>query len=137
VSKYIPKVGEAFEWRSDGSDIWHKAGECIVHSEKSVGYESQNGWINAIYKGCDFRPIPTKSDDEGETLRVILNKSISKKEMINRIQQAGFTIPKRVKRSDIHSFLINWTDNPEPLTKELCDLLGDLVSKTTKAVKSE
>jgi hypothetical protein len=131
MSKYIPKVGEAFEWRSEGYKTWHTAGVCIAHSANEVGYESPNGWITTVNKLCEFRPIPTKSDVEREQLLEIIEEcydsgcSIITKE----IQQAGFTIPKKIKRSDVLASISDWTDLPNVLTTEICKLLGDLVEQ--------
>jgi hypothetical protein len=133
MSKYIPKVGEAFEWRNDCSDIWRKAGECIAHSEKVVGYESPNGWITSVNKECEFRPIQTKADVEREQLYGFFNDASnfghSDEWLINRIQQSGFTIPKKVKRSDVRSLVHDWSDKPCRLVIEICELLGDLVEQ--------
>lgn len=134
MNKYIPKVGEEFEWRSDSYGIWEKAGECIVHSTKAVGYESPNGWINTVNRECDFRPIKTKADVELENLKSIVayyyedDITIIAKE----IQATGFTIPKKVKRSDVESLTMKWSLHPYRLNIEICELLGDLVEQDDK-----
>tara|TARA_R110000850_G_scaffold30537_1_gene84024 strand:+ start:122 stop:553 length:432 start_codon:yes stop_codon:yes gene_type:complete len=136
--KYIPKVGEAFEWRSvcDGGDIWHTAGKCIVYSTKAVGYESPNGWIDTVNKECEFRPIQTKADIEREHLLQILGvyanyKESHMKKMVKATQKAGFTIPKKVKRSDVLELasVELYSEEAEILTNEICNLLGDLVEQ--------
>ena len=133
--RYIPKVGEAFEWRSvcDGGDIWHTAGKCIVYSTKAVGYESPNGWINTVNKECEFRPIQTKADVEREQLVGIMQEINMGGGgfylLAKQIQNAGFTIPKKIKRSDVSAITSDWTVLPNLLTSEICDLLGDLVEQ--------
>jgi hypothetical protein len=134
VNKYIPKVGEKFEWRSDSCGIWQKAGACIAHSTKAVGYETPNGWITSVDKEFQFRPIPTKSDVEREQLIDILRKNYMLAEgKVEFIQEAGFTIPKKIKRSDvrriigINSSMKGYED--DALVEEIFNLLGDLVEQ--------
>jgi hypothetical protein len=138
MNKYIPKVGEKFEWRSDSCGIWQKAGACIAHSTKAVGYENPNGWITSVDKEFQFRPIPTKSDVEREQLLDIMNKIFYGKNShkivaVQEIQQAGFTIPKKVKRSDIDEALNIYVRESEldESINDICNLLGDLVEDNT------
>jgi hypothetical protein len=135
MSKYIPKVGEAFEWRGVEDGHWHTVGACIGHSTKSVGYEGPNGWINNINKECDFRPIPTKADVEREQLIDIVRKHRMLPEgRVELIQQAGFTIPKKIKRSELKKIInhhhsnsaVGYTKTVDIL---ICKLLGDLVEQ--------
>jgi geranylgeranyl pyrophosphate synthase len=135
MNKYIPKVGEAFQFINDTSNCWVQCGKVIAetHTEIAYLYES-NGEIRTLKKDRRFFPIQTKADDEREQLREIINKSISKKEMINLIQQAGFTIPKKVKRSDIadaiYSSIGDVTDiQSKYAANKVCNLLGDLVEQ--------
>ena len=142
MNKYIPKVGEAFKWRSTTLHRWNKAGNCIVHSINAIGFECRhNGSIISVNKECDFRPIPTKADVEREILRVILDKPISKLEMINRIEQANFTIPKKIKRSDIENTILDKFCSSHVLrcylVTAIYELLGDLVEQDEKAVDCE
>jgi ribosome-interacting GTPase 1 len=139
MSKYIPKVGEAFEWRSEGYKTWHTAGVCIAHSANEVGYESPNGWITTVNKLCEFRPIPTKSDVERDELIEVIYNNTSlirqySKNVAIKIQQAGFTIPPSIKRSDVHKEVCNCLENTSlnqriNLADAICELLGDLVEQ--------
>ena len=130
MDKYIPKVGEAFEWRRDSQGIWQKVGACLVWSAKAVGYETPNGWITSVDKEFQFRPFQIKADVELEQLIDILRKNYMLAEgKVQSIQEAGFTIPKKVKRSDIVTLISDWTDEPQALTYEICELLGDLVEQ--------
>jgi hypothetical protein len=134
MNKYIPKVGEKFEWRSDSCGIWQKAGACIAHSTKAVGYETPNGWITSVDKEFQFRPIPTKSDVEREQLLSLMSQSGFLADRASVIQQAGFTIPKKVKRSEISMIISrnsNYCKNPmfPSMLSGICELLGDLVEQ--------
>ena len=132
MDKYIPKVGEAFEWRRDSQGIWQKVGACLVWSAKAVGYETPNGWITSVDKEFQFRPIQTKADIEREQLIDILRKNyMHARREVQSIQDAGFTIPKKIKRSDVSALISDWTDLPNVLTSEICNLLGDLVEHDT------
>jgi hypothetical protein len=86
------------------------------------------------FEFCNFRPIPTKPDVERDQLLEILCHSwqdTNKK--LDRIQQAGFTIPKKVKSSDVRSMVgINssmTSYQDEVLIEEIFNLLGDLVEQ--------
>jgi hypothetical protein len=129
MNKYIPKVGEAFEWKEGPFDTWHKEVRCIVHSKMAVGYEHLDGWINNVSKKCEFRPIPT----EREKLFVILKRLETQlpSDIAREIQQAGFTIPKKIKRSELFQVVANTStaivQNDELVVDAICNLLGDLV----------
>jgi hypothetical protein len=134
MSKYIPKVGEAFEYCHYLSGDWVKCGEVKAVTKLQIAFIESDGLFSFISRDNDFRPIQTKSDVEREQLREIINKSISKKEMINLIQQAGFTIPKKVKRSEISMIISrnsNYCKNPmfPSMLSGICELLGDLVEQ--------
>jgi hypothetical protein len=138
MSKYIPKVGEAFDWRRVENGHWITCSQCIVHSLKVVAYEDSRGWIISVNKECEFRPIQTKTDVEREQLvkliydyRYCPNGGVDM--LINEIQQAGFTIPKKIKRIDIgNTIALNLDSSYEirrRITKAICNLLGDLVEQ--------
>jgi hypothetical protein len=133
MSKYIPKVGEEFEWSYLNSSCWSKANHVILVTDKEIVYEGNDGFLVVVSKKSDFRPIQTKSDVEREQLTSFFkdasNFSHSDEWLINKIQQAGFTIPKKIKRSEILYLLPCWTNEPQALTNEICELLGDLLEK--------
>ena len=123
--KYIPKMGDTV--LSDSGN------ECIVlHvGEKSLFVK----WSDGEEFSADFdyfRQIPTKSDVEREQLIMILSKNLRYLDKVAKeIQNAGFTIPKKVKRSEIADVVVNNSSmdcvEDENLADELCNLLGDLV----------
>jgi hypothetical protein len=136
VSKYIPKAGQEFQWRSKSTNTWSKKEVCIVHSAQSVGYESSNGWIKNIDKKCEFRPIPTKADVEREQLLDIMNKIFYGKDAhkihaVQEIQNLNFTIPKKIKRSDVYNTVESFVFpiSGTRLTDAICEVLGDLVEQ--------
>jgi hypothetical protein len=139
MKKYIPKVGEEFEWRGVGGSTWFTANKCICETRKAFGYECDNGWISTVNKLCEFRPIQTKADVEREQLLDIMNKifygkDIHKIHAVQEIQNLNFTIPKKVKRSDIYNTFKDSIEsayfiNAELCTDAICDLLGDLVEQ--------
>jgi hypothetical protein len=138
MKKYIPKVGEAFEFYSDLLKGWYDRPKVLLITDKEVVYLGDNGRIAALCLTKAFRPIPTKTDVEREQLLKIIEKfyqghwSIIAKE----VQQAGFTIPPNIKRSDvrrivdINSNMKGYED--EGLVTAICDLLGDLVEQDDK-----
>ena len=138
MNKYIPKVGEAFEWRSDEDDNWITGGKCICQTSKAIGYEESSGWITSVNILCEFRPISTKADVERDMLIEILKKTSTYRfiDEAKEIQQAGFTIPKKIKRSnvrsmvDMNSSMKGYED--EGLVTAICELLGDLVEQDDK-----
>jgi len=128
MSKYIPKVGEEFEWLSI-SGGWSKQ-TCAIVTKKIVAYENEGGYLDCIPKEYEFRSVPTKADVERERLLKILDEcyesglSITAKE----IQKSGFTIPKKVKRSDIEKCVNHWVSfEYGVLSNSICELLGDLL----------
>ena len=133
--KYIPKVGEAFEFRCTDNDSWEKGGEILAKTEKALAYPSGTGFINVLnIQHCQFRPIPTKADIEREQLISIIksNRYMQARFMAPEIQNAGFTIPKKVKRSEIRARLCESLESlhyisVETATDEVVNLLGDLV----------
>jgi hypothetical protein len=132
MNKYIPKVGEAFQFINDTSNCWVQCGKVIAetHTEIAYLYES-NGEIRTLKKDRRFFPIQTKADVEREQLGEMLIDyvNVSLADTITRVQKAGFTIPKKIKRSDVLASISDWTDLPNVLTTEICKLLGDLVEQ--------
>jgi hypothetical protein len=144
MSKYIPKVGEAFQFYSDTFGYWVQCGKVIAetHTEIAYLYES-NGEIRTLKKDRRFFPIQTKSAVEREQLTRLIansyNKNTGFEACAKSIQQAGFTIPKKIKRSDIDKILHKHFDQDDVsitmkhiLINEFCDLLGDLVEQDDK-----
>ena len=125
MSKYIPKVG--------GKVLSELGSECIVLyvGEEHVFVKSDIEEFSAEFDY--FKPIPIKADVERVQLtRIVDTAWISAHEIAKEIQKAGFTIPKKVKRSDvsqlifsIHSTLCR--DQVLIITDRICNLLGDLV----------
>ena len=133
MSKYIPKVGEAFEWCYENTIKWSKANPVILVTDKEVAYKADNGHLVVVSHLCQFRAIPTKADVEREKLIETISKyHFSCIGRANEIQNAGFTIPKKVKRSEIHHLIwdskLNGSEKDAlELIKQVCELLGDLV----------
>jgi hypothetical protein len=129
MSKYIPKVGDKVL-----SDI---GVECkILHvGEKLLFVRSVTGnEFSADFKY--FKPIPTKADIEREQLSdiIYLYNAKDKSHSIHaasEIQRAGFTIPKKVKHSEIYGTILDsrqcTANECLVITEEICELLGDLV----------
>jgi hypothetical protein len=126
MSKYIPKVGDTVL-----SDTGKKCK--VLHiGEKSLFVKGPSSEFCAAFKF--FQPIPTKADIEREKLDEILSECYvyGTESKVNAIQQAGFTIPKKVKRIDIYN---TFRDSIESLhfisadtaTDEMVNLLGDLI----------
>jgi hypothetical protein len=133
MNKYIPKVGEVFQVYNDTLDGWHSRSKAVLITDKQVVYLDDHGLTAAICLTRTFRPIQTKADVEREQLLEILCHSwqdTNKK--LDRIQQAGFTIPKKVKRKDIY-YIANLNafdkDGSSAITDAMCELLGDLVEQ--------
>ena len=129
--KYIPKVGEAFEWCYENTIKWSKANPVILITDKEVAYKADNGNLVVVSNLCQFRPIPTKADGEREKLIETISKyHFSCIGRVNEIQNAGFTIPKKVKREDLEELIdfyyITYEDKVS-IVSELLKLLGDLV----------
>lgn len=137
MGKYIPKVGETFEWRESPCKAWQTCGAVLARTEKAIACPSGTGFINTFNtEHCEFRPIPTKADAEREQLEEMIKhcEVSSVFTLIERIQKAGFTIPKKVKRSDIEGILDIYSSIAQrsiitTLADRLCKLLGDLVEQ--------
>ena len=131
--KYIPKVGEAFEWCYENAIKWSKANPVILVTDKEVAYKADSGHLVVVSNLCQFRPIPTKADVEREQLIMILSKNLRYLDKVAKeIQKAGFTIPKKVKRSKIRARLCESLESlhfisVETATDEMVNFLGDLV----------
>jgi hypothetical protein len=137
MNKYIPKVGEAFEWLSFGGRWWMQT--CIAVTENSIGFEDGRGCIECLMKqDTHFRPIPTKADDERQELATLLRDYVNAeiKATVYVIQQAGFTIPPSIKRSELFQVVANTSteivQNDELVVEAICKLLGDLVEQDDK-----
>jgi ribosome-interacting GTPase 1 len=142
MTKYIPKVGEAFEFYSDVLKGWYDQPKVLLITDKEVVYLGDNGRIAGLCLTRTFRPIRTKSDVElDELIEVIYNNTSLirqySKNVAIKIQQAGFTIHKKVKRSDIadaiYSSIGDVTDiQSKYAANKVCKLLGDLVEQDDK-----
>ena len=133
MSKYIPKVGEAFEWQM--LNKWVVENKVVFDTDRQIAFIGSQGLIHTMSKQCMFRPIQTKSNVEREQLVDIIYKHTGECRAhscstADKIQQAGFTIPKRVKRSEIASII----NKAHPLDISftidfICEVLGDLVEQ--------
>jgi hypothetical protein len=139
MNKYIPKVGEAFQFYSDRLGYWVQCEKVIAETDTEVAYLSAfNGKIRTIKKERRFFPTSTKSNLERDKLLKIIENCLENciengmSIMACEIQHAGFTIPKKIKRSDVLASISDWTDLPNVLTTEICKLLGDLVEQDDK-----
>jgi hypothetical protein len=138
VSKYIPKVGEEFEFYSMTVESWCKRPKVFAITDKELVYLDDRGKVTGLCLHREFRPIKTKLDVERKQLLEIIEEcydsgcSIITKE----IQQAGFTIPKKIKRSELFQVVANTStaivQNDELVVDAICELLGDLVEKDEK-----
>jgi hypothetical protein len=139
MKKYIPKVGEVFQVYNDTLDGWHSRSKAVLITDKQVVYLDDYGMTAAICLTRTFRPIQTKADVEREQLNEIIYKGTAYKikyveEISHEIQQAGFTIPKKVKRSELKKIINHHhSDSAVSYTKTvdilICNLLGDLVDQ--------
>jgi hypothetical protein len=138
MNKYIPKVGEAFEWLILGS--WNVAGNVVLVTPLEIVWLDDFGLTQFVtISKFIMRPIQTKSDVEREQLvKIIYDYRYclgggGDMDIAIEIQQAGFTIPKKVKRSDvrriidINSSMKGYED--DALVEEIFNLLGDLVEQ--------
>lgn len=133
--RYIPKVGDTFEWETLGG--WKRETEVVFETEKQIAVIDPSGFIDLISKDIEFRPIPTKADVEREQLCELLEDScayVPNEGLAEEIQRLGFTIPKKVKRSDVSETVSHClqgqnisTTAHRLLVKDLFTLLGDLV----------
>ena len=132
--KYIPKVGEECEMLRLNNDE-------IKYNILILGETDAEFWIQYLEDkrttvvskyGRKFRSIPTKADVEREKLLEIVDECYDSGTSIvaKEIQNAGFTIPKKVKREDLEELIdfyyITYEDKVSIL-RDLCELLGDLV----------
>tara|TARA_R110000772_G_scaffold8649_1_gene28709 strand:+ start:207 stop:647 length:441 start_codon:yes stop_codon:yes gene_type:complete len=136
MSKYIPKVGEAFEYCHYLSGDWIKCGEVKAVTELQIAFIESDGLFAFISRENEFRPIKTKADVEREQLEALLDDYVNAeiKATVYVIQKAGFTIPKKVKRSEISMIISrnsNYCKNPmfPSMLSGICELLGDLVEQ--------
>jgi hypothetical protein len=132
MNKYIPKVGEAFEWQTLGG--WKKENAVVFENEKQIVVINCKGFIEVISKSIDFRPAPTKADLERQELLLILDSGLSDESTVSAMLLSGFTIPKKVKRSDIADAIYNSIADVTDIqskyaANKVCNLLGDLVEQ--------
>ena len=133
--KYIPKVGEECKFMMQGNTSLLLIVPEFVNDNFVVGTSKNNHPVSLARAICTFYPIQTKSDIEREQLIDILRKNYTLTEgRVQSIQEAGFTIPKKIKRSDIlqlifsiHSALTR--DQVFLISDKICNLLGDLVEQ--------
>ena len=136
MSKYVPKVGDSgFCWYNPYKNQWEKRGEVIAVTPKQIVYLSSRNYVEVLSVKNEFKPIPTKADVEREQLIQIM-QDISRGRgnfdtAASEIQKAGFTIPKKVKRSDVSNTIAIYFPlgfgAGNNLTTYICELLGDLV----------
>lgn len=133
MSKYIPKVGEKCILQSYGFTEFNKEVR-IDYMGKKVGcytaLENEEDYTFSI-SDVIFRPIPTKADVEREQLMEIISMFIPIRS-VEAIQNAGFTIPKKVKRSEILMTVNSYSSYvsakiDREIADGICNLLGDLV----------
>jgi hypothetical protein len=145
MSKYIPKVGEAFEWLMSGS--WNVSGKVVLVTPLEIVWLDNFGLTQFItISKSIMRPIQTKTDVEHVQLNGFFNEASnfgqSDEWLINKIQKTGFTIPKKVKRSELKKIInhhhgdsaVSYTKTVDIL---ICELLGDLVEQDEKVVHCE
>jgi hypothetical protein len=137
MSKYIPKVGEAFEFYSMTIESWCERPKVFLMTDKELVYLDDKGRVSGLCLSKEFRPIQTKTNVElDELIEVIYNntsliRQYSKKVAI-KIQEAGFTIPPSIKRSELHEslyFAFLTPDEQERIFVSVRELLGDLVEQ--------
>jgi hypothetical protein len=134
MSKYIPKVGETFEYCHNLSGDWVKCGEVKAVTKLQIAFIESDGLFSFISRDNDFRPIPTKADVEREILiDIVIKHRVLAEGRVQLIQQAGFTIPKKIKRSDLSNQLKPYaliSDGAKyDILNDICDFLGDLVEQ--------
>jgi hypothetical protein len=134
MTKYIPKVGEAFEWEISG--CWNVCGKVVLATPLEIVWLDDFGLTQFItIRESIMRPIQTKTDVEREQLITILSKSHPHQDVTraDAIIKAGFTIPKKVKRSEIENTILDKFCNSHVLrcylVTAICELLGDLVQQ--------
>jgi len=106
--RYIPKVGDEFEWETLGG--WKRETEVVFETEKQIAVIDPGGFIDLISKDIEFRPIPTKADVERVLLRGLCFANTSE-DAAEEIQKAGFTIPKKVSFRDLSESMVGYSMN--------------------------
>ena len=137
MTKYVPKVGEAFEWFNTTQCEWVKANKAVLVTDNEVCELDDDGMIDIYPIENKFRPITIKADVERDRLLDIMNrifygKDIHKIHAVQEIQKAGFTIPKKVERSYIWAVICENSGALEfkkrrHIEGAVLELLGDLV----------
>jgi hypothetical protein len=135
-NRYVPDIGENLEFYRPESDEWLSGVLVAIDDDYFIFREvsTVDGYIyTAVTKG-EFRPIINKEKEElniiGRIIYPSVNLTIDNSiEIAKEIQKAGFTIPKKVKRSEIADVVANTSPmiSVEDLVDEICNLLGDLV----------
>jgi hypothetical protein len=136
MSKYIPKVGEECE-------VLNTKLSCAEYEKCMPLYVGKYAIVytslscterQGSFEFCNFRPIQTKADVERELLKDIIEHCrgsfVFKLEA--KIQQAGFTIPKKISKMSIYLAIASFSmteENCELLHTKICNLLGDLVEQ--------
>jgi hypothetical protein len=139
MNKYIPKVGEECEVINTSlfSPEYEKCFPVFV-GEHVIVYNSDSCTERmGKFNYCTFRKIQTKADVEREQILSLMSQSGFFAERVSAIQKAGFTIPKRVKRSELKKIInhhhgdsaVSYTKTVDIL---ICELLGDLVEQDEK-----
>ena len=139
--KYIPKVGDNFQYKLN-SGTWSDCAdcECLAIGKSNIfilNKHTGNEYLIPIIGGYEFRPIPTKADVERDRLSKLIHDFKThmggdEKLLLDQIQNAGFTIQKKVKRSEIRARLCESLESlhfisVETATDEMVNFLGDLV----------
>ena len=132
--KYIPKVGE----KCILIHVKNSLSEILILAETDAEFwiqflDDKRTTVVSKY-GRKFRPIPTKADVERKKLVDILcvTTDCVLVGVAKEIQKAGFTIPKKIKRSKIRARLCESLESlhfisVETATDEMVNFLGDLV----------
>jgi hypothetical protein len=130
MNKYIPKVGDTVINETYGDKrIVIALGNAKAFLRREDGHE-----CSAYFSDC--KPIQTKADDELYNLVLIIEDCYESgiSATAKEIQKAGFTIPKKIKRSEISMIISrnsNYCKNPmfPSMLSGICELLGDLVEQ--------
>jgi hypothetical protein len=133
VNKYTPKVGEVFEKYNTADLGWDKKGTAIFVTDNEVAVLDEDGMIDTFPLDGEFRGIQTKADVERQELLLILDSLSYDEEAVSAMQMAGFTIPKKIKRSELEGTIADvWAGSYTQRTivvKAVIKLLGDLVEQ--------
>ena len=127
MDKYIPKVGDTVF-----NEVYGKENLVLAIGKERVFLRTaKSDEVTAFFDDC--KPIQTKADIENVKLVGIMQEINMGGGgfylLAKQIQKDGFTIPKKIKRSDVSALISDWTDLPNVLTSEVCNLLGDLVEQ--------